>query len=93
LKTTIILRAAQAKPGAKDDVIRVSRLDDVEQHQDQDDEQDRADAASAIVAKPRAHAGSAKTEDQNQNDQKDNHAFSVLRNFTTRSEMQILIVA
>jgi hypothetical protein len=93
LKTTIILRAAQAKAGAKDDVLRWMRLYDVEQEQDQDDKQNRADTASAIVAKPRAHAGSAKTEDQNQNDQKDNHAFSVPRNFTTWSEMQILMVA
>jgi hypothetical protein len=73
--------------------MRWMRLDDVQQKQDQDDEQDRADTASSIVAKPRAHAGSAKTEDQNQNDQKDNHAFSVPRNFTTWSEMQILMVA
>jgi hypothetical protein len=65
----------------------------VEEQQDQDDKQDRTDAAAAVVSKTGAHACSAKAKDKDQNNKKDNHAFSVLLNFTALSEMQILIVA
>ena len=54
-------------------------LDDFEQQQDENNEQDEADATAAVVAKPGTHAIAAKTEDQNQDQQKDNHLVLPLR--------------
>jgi len=53
-------------------------LDDFEQQQDENDKQDEADAAAAVVAKPRAHTIAAKTEHQDQDQQKDEHCLSPL---------------
>ena len=54
-------------------------LDDFEQQQDEDDEQDKADASAAVIAKPWAHAIAAKTEHQDQDQQKDDHLAPPLR--------------
>ena len=87
---TITLRAA-----ARRMMLSGMRLDvyNAEQDQNKNDQQDRTYTAAAIVSKAWAHACSAEAEDKDQNNKKDNHAFSVQFNFTALSEMQILIVA
>ena len=51
---------------------RVS-LDDLEQQKDQDDGEDQAQAAAAVVSQSRPHAITAKTEQQDQDDEKEDH--------------------
>jgi len=64
----------------------------VEEKENQDDQKDRADAAAAVVAEARSEAITAESEYQNQDNQKDEHAFSVLQSFTALSVMQILMM-
>lgn len=47
--------------------------DDLEQQQDQDDGEDQTQAAAAVVSQARPHAISAKTEEQDQDDEKEDH--------------------
>jgi len=65
----------------------------MEQDKDQDNQQDGADASSAVVSEAGPQAITAESKDKNQNNQKDEHFFSVLQGLTALSVMQILTMA
>jgi hypothetical protein len=74
-----VLRAAARKDGP----ASLRRLNDdyMKQNENQDDKQDGADAAASVVAEAGAQAITAESKYENQNNQKDEHFFSVLRGF------------
>jgi len=53
----------------------------MKQHEDQDNQEDCADASATVVAEAGAQAITAESKYENQNNQKDEHFFSVLRGF------------
>jgi hypothetical protein len=72
--------------------VFVTGLDDLEEKEDEDDGEDEAKTASTVVAEAGTHTVAAKTEQQDQNDEKNQHYFvSVcVISFLAWSEMQIL---
>jgi hypothetical protein len=53
-------------------------LDNLQQKQDQNDGQDQAQAATTVVPKAGSHAKTAKPEQKNQNNKKDEHLVFLL---------------